>query len=192
MIFCCMLRTGLLIAFFILTPQLFAENIISLHVGGSTYCDEDGCFGPTGIAYGATFTHAFSERWSLAVDATLACTWEDLPERLDDEGNLFIPERERTRFWTGVTALRNWNSEVGTFYAGGGVIAGYEWQKVIPKSRGSYSRKSSSGLKAGVSAIAGYRFGLSRRWGVGPEVSFYLLPDSLSAIRYSAFVSGKF
>jgi opacity protein-like surface antigen len=173
---------------------LFCETTISLHVGGSTYCDEEGCFGPSGIAYGGTFTRALNDRWSLDVDATLACTWEDLPERLDDNGMLFIPERERTRFWTGVAFLRSLNSQAGRshFYVGAGIVAGHEWQKIIPKAGGSYSQKSESGVKAGVSAIAGYQFRFTDRWAVAPEVRFYLLPDNLSALRYSAVLSRSF
>ena len=108
-----MFRYGLFIVLFFITPIVFCENIISLHVGGSTYCDEEGCFAPTGIAYGGTFTAEFSNRWALDIDAALACTWEDLPERLDDEGNLFIPERERTRFLSGASILRNWRCCAG-------------------------------------------------------------------------------
>src|SRR5687768_15741013 len=83
---------------------LFSESAVSLHGGGSTYCDEEGCFGPSGVAYGAAFNRRFRAQWSFNIDATLACTWEDLPERLDPESGIrFIPERERTRFWTGVS-----------------------------------------------------------------------------------------
>jgi hypothetical protein len=181
-------------SFLLTSAFVYGETIVSLHGGGSTYCDEDGCFGPTGIAYGGTVRQEINERWSFDIDATLACTWEDLPERLDDTGILFIPERERTRFWTGVSLVRSMNDPAARshFYAGGGLIAGHEWQKIIPKSGGTYSRKSESGLKAGISAIAGYQFRFTDRWAAGPEVRFYLMSGDLSAIRYSAALSRRF
>jgi hypothetical protein len=104
------LKISVFIIILFIPAFLFSETTVSLHVGASTYCDEEGCFGPTGIAYGGTVSRALNERWSLDVDATLACTWEDLPERIDDNGMLFIPERERTRFWTGVAFLRSLNN----------------------------------------------------------------------------------
>lgn len=184
----------LLIPILFLPTLLFCETTVSLHAGGSSYCDEEGCFGPSGIAYGGTFTRSLNNQWSLDIDATLACTWEDLPERLDNNGQLFIPERERTRFWTGVGLLRNLNDPAArsNFYVGAGVVIAHEWQKIIPKSGGSYSVKSESGLKAGISTVAGYQFRFTDRWAVGLEIRFYLLPDSLSAVRYSAAVSRKF
>src|SRR5687767_443970 len=98
----------ILLPLLLIPVLLFPESAVSLHGGGSTYCHEEGCFGPTGVAYGAAFTRTVRDRWSFNVDATLACTWEDLPERVDPEtGILFIPERERTRFWTGVAFVRH-------------------------------------------------------------------------------------
>ncbi len=79
---------------------------LSVFGGGAMFCDEAGCFGPSGFAAGGSFGRQFTNRWAFELEGTYARTEEILPSRFDTfTGQFYTPEQVRRRFWSGFAFL---------------------------------------------------------------------------------------
>ena len=162
--------------------------------GGVMFCDEAGCFGPSGWAVGGAFGRQFTERMSFEIDGTYAKTSEILPSRIDlFTGQFYTPQLDRTRFYTGLTfllSIARFGSASNLFIAFGGALA-YENQNfIVPE--GIFAPDKNLGLKGGVSGGAGMNLWFTQSWGFRPEVRFYAIAKPLSGLRYTAGIIHRF
>ena len=167
---------------------------LTLFGGEATFCDEAGCFGPSGWAAGGAFGRQFTDRLSFELDGTYARTSEILPSRIDTfTGQFYTPELQRRRFWAGLTFLVSVASfgEASNFFISLGGVFAYEHQDLIVPE-GVFAPDKTLGLKGGISGGAGMNLWFSKSWGVRPEVRFYAVASPLSGIRYTGGLIHRF
>ncbi|HEY4491482.1 MAG TPA: hypothetical protein VI958_05745 [Acidobacteriota bacterium] len=167
---------------------------LTLFGGGAALCDEQGCFGPTGWAAGGSFGRHMTDRWAFELDVAIARTNELLPPRVDQFGNFFIPELQRTRGWGGGTFLATLG-HIGSesdFFVGLGIVGVFERREEITPPDVFHEPARNLGLKGGIAGSAGMNLWLSKNWGIRPEAKFYLTAGSLSGVRYTAGLLRKF
>ena len=163
--------------------------------GGASLCDEAGCFGPSGPAFGASFGRAMGSRWSFELEGTVAFTTETGVPRVDlGTGIVFTPEIDRTRVWGGGHFLaRVAGAEHSThFFVSLGLVGAYEQQKEIVPEGIFATPTRDIGIKGGVAGGAGMNLWFSDSWGIRPEVRYYLVAEPLSGVRYTAGIMKKF
>ncbi len=167
---------------------------LSGFVGGASLCDEAGCFGPSGIAFGGSFGRQFTDRWSFELDGVAVRTSEILPGRFDTfTGIFYIPELQRKRFWGGFTFLLS-VAKIGDksnlFVALGAVLAYEHQDQLVPE--GVFAPDKTLGLKGGVSGGAGMNLWFSENWGIRPEFRFHGVASPLSGMRYTGGLMYRF
>ena len=188
----------LIICLFPITLLADDTDVWNLHLfgGGVTYCDEDGCFGPTGVAFGGTFGRSINQRLSLEGEFTYACTWEDLEPQIDPvTGASYITELERERIWSGGSLLiRLSDPEVRSdFYAIIGAVGAHEVQKRVPPEGIPAPPDVDTSIRFGIATGVGYNWWFAENWGIRPEARFYwIFQDDLSALRYTAGLLRRF
>ena len=169
--------------------------LLNLFVGGVSFCDLNGCFGPSGVTYGGTFGRSINRRLGVEGEFTFACTWENL-ELLTNPttGQVFYSELERERFWTGgslIIRLSNPEAKSHLFASIGGV-ASRERQKEVPPEGIVAPPIFTSDIKFGLATGIGYNWFFTENWGIRPEARFYIVQDDLSALRYAGGLIRRF
>lgn len=195
------MKRTLLILFFLVPVFASAQQearypwILTIFGGGASLCDEAGCFGPSGPAFGASFGRHMSDRWSFELEGTFTTTSETLPPRVDlGSGLIFTPGLDRTRVWGGghfLAKLASLGSSSAFFISIGGV-GGYEQQTVTAPEGIFVEPIRDIGIKGGLAGGAGMDLWFSDSWGVRPEVRYYLVAGSLSGVRYTGGLMHKF
>jgi hypothetical protein len=162
--------------------------------GGATFCDEAGCFGPSGFAAGIEFGRHMTNRWAFELEGTYGRTSQILPQRFDIRtGQFFTPELVRQRIWGGFAllgSLLHLGQESDLFISLGAVLAYEHRKEIVPE--GFFGPEKSLGLKGGVSGGAGFNFWFSDSWALRPEVKFYFCATPLSGVRYTAGLVHRF
>ncbi|HSE41102.1 MAG TPA: hypothetical protein VLH08_10100 [Acidobacteriota bacterium] len=169
--------------------------VLTMFGGGAAFCDEDGCFGPTGFAAGASFGRAMGNTWSFELEGTYARTTQDLPPRFDiPTGIFFTPELQRTRIWGGGTFMAKIArfGDRNNMFVSLSLIGGYEEQKEKAPEGVFVQPTRDIGIKGGAAGGAGMNFWFSDTWGLRPEVRFYLVAGDLSGLRYTAGLMKQF
>ena len=107
--------------------------ILTMFGGGAAFCDEAGCFGPNGYAFGASFGRAMGDTWSFELEGTYARSDETLPARIDPLFGIFVPELQRTRIWGGGTFMAKFArfGDRNSMFIAISLIGGYEEQKEL-------------------------------------------------------------
>lgn len=163
--------------------------------GAASLCDEQGCFGPTGYTFGASFGRNMTERWSFELEGVYVGASETLPARIDPfTGLIYNPELDRKRIWSGAVffaRLASLGQASELFVAMGGVV-GYEQLKETAPEGVFVPPTEDIGLTGGVTGGAGFNFWLSKNWGFRPEIRFYWVADDLSGVRYTGGIIRKF
>lgn len=163
--------------------------LLNLFAGGVSFCDQDGCFGPTGVAYGGTFGRSINERLGVEGEFTFACTWENLNEQTDPvTGQVFYSELERERIWAGGSLVIKLSNPEAKSHLFGlvGVVGAREEQKEVPPEGIPAPPIITSAVRFGISTGIGYNWFFSENWGIRPEARFYFVfQDDLSALRYT-------
>ena len=191
----------LLVVFLLLPIFAIAQDeerfpwILTIFGGGATFCTEDGCFGPSGYAVGASFGRGMSDRWSFELEGTYAYSTETGPARVDlATGIIFSPELERTRIYGGghfLGKLMNFGAS-SDFFISIGAVGGYE-QVAENVPEGFFPLPVEHiGIVGGVAGGAGLNLWFGDNWGVRPEVRYYLMASDLSGVRYTAGILHKF
>jgi hypothetical protein len=163
--------------------------------GGATLCDEAGCFGAGGPAFGGSFGRAMSSRWSFELEGTIVFTSETGATRVDTvSGIIYQPVLERTRVWGGGHFLGR-IADIGSssdVFISLGIVGAYEQQKeIVPEGVFPIPIKD-VGIKGGIAGGAGANIWFSENWGIRPEARYYLVAGSLSGIRYTGGLMYKF
>jgi len=195
------MKKALLVVLFLFPVVAHAQEegiypwILTMFGGGAAFCDEAGCFGPTGFAAGASFGRAMGDTWSFELEGTYARTNEQLPPRVDLLTNqIFTPELERTRVWGGGTFLAKISrfGERNNLFVSLSLVGGYEQQKEKAPEGIFVQPIRDIGIKGGAAGGAGVNFWFSDNWGLRPEVRFYLIAGDLSGLRYTAGLMKQF
>lgn len=163
--------------------------------GGASLCDEAGCFGPTGPAFGGSFGRNMTDTWAFELEGAVALTNEELAPRFDEvTGVFFTPELDRTRVWGGANFL----AKVGNigassnFFISLGLFTGYEQQKEVTPEGIFHAPTRDIGLKGGGAGGAGANFWFNEHWGLRPEARMYFIVGDLSGLRYTVGLMRKF
>lgn len=191
----------LLILFFLVPVFASAQDegrypwILTIFGGGASLCDDAGCFGPSGLAFGGSFGRHMTERWSFELEGSFTSTNETLAPRIDlGSGLIFTPTLDRTRVWGGghfLGKLAGFGSS-SDFFISIGVVGGYE-QQVVNAPEGIFVEPTRDiGIKGGLAGGAGMNLWFSDSWGARPEVRYYLVVGSLSGVRYTVGLMHKF
>lgn len=168
---------------------------LTVYGGGALLCDELGCFGTSGIAFGASFGRQFTPHWSFELEGTYVSTNEVLPLRFDlATGRFFTPELQRTRVWGGATFLRPifHLRESSSFFIALGGVGAFERQREKSPEGIFHRAPRNLGVKGGVSGGGGINFWFSPHWGIRPEARFYLVAKPLSGLRYTVGLLHRF
>jgi hypothetical protein len=163
--------------------------------GAASLCDELGCFGGAGIAFGGSFGRQFTERWYFELEGTYVSGTETLAPRFDLRTNqIFVPELQRHRVWAGGSFFRPLLrfGEASHLFISLGFVAAYERQTEKVPEGFLHAPTKDIGLKGGVSGGAGAIFWFSENWALRPEVKFYAVPSPLSGLRYTAGITHRF
>jgi len=194
------MRKFLLLAILIFPVIASAENPegyrwdLTVFGGGALFCDEAGCFGPSGWAAGGSFGRQFAKIVSFEIDGTYAQTSQILPSRIDlFTGQFYTPELDRMRFYTGLTFLvtvAQFGSQSNFFVAIGGALAYEKQDFIVPE--GIFQLDETLGLKGGLSGGAGMNLWFTENWGLRPEVRFYWIASPLSGLRYTGGIVHRF
>lgn len=167
---------------------------LHMYGGGASLCDDLGCFGPTGLSFGASFGKAMGDRWSFELEGTWARSTETEAQRFDIvTETYFTPELVRSRIWAGGTFLGKMKKfEKGDFFIALGFVTGFERQNEnVPAGIIPLPTKN-IGIKGGVSAGAGLNYWFSENWAIRPEARFYAVAGHLSGLRYTGGIVRKF
>jgi hypothetical protein len=163
--------------------------------GAASLCDEQGCFGPTGYNFGASFGRNMTNRWSFELEGTYTSATQTLAARVDPlTGIVYNPELNTGRFWGGAVffaRLATIGKSSEFFIAMGGVV-GYEQLKEKAPEGVFVPPTQHFGLTGGVTGGAGFNFWFSKNWGLRPEVRFYGVAENLSGVRYTGGIIRKF
>jgi hypothetical protein len=163
--------------------------------GAATLCDENGCFGPTGYSFGASFGRNMTDRWSFELEGVYVHTSQTLPPRIDPfTGIIYSPELDRSRIWGGAVFFARLAS-IGTsseFFVAMGVVGGYEQRKEKAPEGIFVPPATDIGIRGGVTGGGGFNFWMSENWGLRPEVRFYWVSGDLSGVRYTGGIIRKF
>ncbi|HSP07900.1 MAG TPA: hypothetical protein VLR94_12035 [Acidobacteriota bacterium] len=169
--------------------------ILTIFGGGASLCTEDGCFGPRGPAFGASFGRSMTDRWSFELEGTYAWTSENELPLVDlDTGIVYTPVLDRTRVWGGGHFLGKIAKfgDASDFFISLGAVGAFERQtEKVPEGIFATPTKD-IGIKGGLAGGAGVNFWFSDNWGVRPEIRYYLVASPLSGIRYTAGLMHKF
>ena len=163
--------------------------------GAASLCDELGCFGQTGLAFGGSFGRQFTERWYFELEGTYVSATESLAPRFDlRTGQIFVPELKRQRVWAGGNFNRRLLQlgKASHLFISIGFVAAYERQTEEVPEGFLHAPKRDIGLKGGASGGAGAVFWFNDNWALRPEVKFYAVPSPLSGLRYSAGITHRF
>jgi hypothetical protein len=165
--------------------------MLNAYGGGASFCDEAGCFGPSGYTFGASFGRYFTPTLAFELEGTYAYAEQTQPARVDiGTGVIFIPTLERTRVWGGGHFLIRLSGAHDTshLFVSIGLIGGYEQQQEVvdPGLPVFVTPTKDIGIKGGLAGGAGYNLWIGDSWGVRPEVRYYLVAGDLSGIRYTA------
>ena len=163
--------------------------------GGATLCDELGCFGQTGLAFGGSFGRQFTERWNFELEGTYVTATETLAPRFDLRTNqIFVPELKRQRVWAGGNFIRKFLrfGEASHLFISVGFVAAYERQTEQVPEGFLHAPTKDIGLKGGASGGAGAIFRFSENWALRPELKFYAVPSPLSGLAYTAGIQYRF
>jgi hypothetical protein len=163
--------------------------------GVASLCDELGCFGQTGFAFGGSFGRQFTERWDFELEGTYVSATESLAPRFDLRTNqIFVPQLQRQRVWAGGSFLRQFLrfGEASHLFLSIGFVTAYERQTEKVPEGFLHAPKRDIGLKGGVSAGAGAIFWFSDNWALRPEMKFYAVPSPLSGLRYTGGIAHRF
>lgn len=187
-----------LFAFLVCVAAYGEESIypwtLTLFGGGALLCDEQGCFGPSGLALGASFGRQFTPHWSFELEGTYVRANQLEAPRLDlFTGLIFVPELQRSRVWGGATFFRPVGHIGGAelFIALGGVGAYERTSEKVPAGVTPLPTNV-LGVKGGISAGAGFNIWLTPHWGIRPEARFYAVATPLSGFRYTGGLIHKF
>jgi hypothetical protein len=163
--------------------------------GAASLCDEQGCFGPTGYTFGASFGRNMTERWSFELEGVYAHASQTLPTRIDSfTGIIYNPVLDRARIWSGAVFFARLASfgQANEFFLAMGGVVGYEQLKEKAPVGVFVPPTEDVGLTGGVTGGAGFNFWFSKNWGLRPEIRFYWVADNLSGVRYTGGIIRKF
>lgn len=196
------MKKALLVVLFLFPVVAHAQDetgkfpwILTMFGGGASFCDEQGCFGPSGYAFGASFGRAMGDTWSFELEGTYAKTSEDLPARVDLlTGTVFVPVLDRTRVWGGGTFLAKLArfGDRNNFFVAISLIGGYEQQKEKGPEGFFVAPTKDIGIKGGVGGGGGINLWFSETWGLRPEARFYAIVGDLSGMRYTVGLMKQF
>lgn len=196
------MKKALLVVLFLFPVFAYAQDetgkypwILTMFGGGASFCDEQGCFGPSGYAFGASFGRAMGNTWSFELEGTYAKTSEDLPARVDLlTGTVFVPVLDRTRVWGGATFLAKVVrfGDRNNFFVAMSLIGAYEQQKEKGPEGFFVAPTKDIGIKGGVGGGGGINLWFSDSWGLRPEARFYAIVGDLSGMRYTVGLMKQF
>jgi len=196
------MKKALLVVLFLFPVVAHAQDetgkfpwILTMFGGGASFCDEQGCFGPSGYAFGASFGRAMGDTWSFELEGTYAKTSEDLPARVDLlTGTVFVPVLDRTRVWGGGTFLAKLArfGDRNNFFVAISLIGAYEQQKEKGPEGFFVAPTRDIGIKGGVGGGGGLNLWFSETWGLRPEARFYAIVGDLSGMRYTVGLMKQF
>ena len=168
--------------------------ILTMFGGGAAFCDEAGCFGPNGYAFGASFGRAMGDTWSFELEGTYARSKETLPARIDPFGVIFVPELQRTRIWGGGTFMAKFArfGDRNSMFIALSLVGGYEEQKELGPEGVFLNPTRDIGVNGGAAGGAGINWWFSDSWGFRPEARFYFVTNDISGLRYTAGLMKQF
>lgn len=190
----------LLLLVFLFPVALFAQSngdypwLFQAYGGGATLCIEGGCFGPTGMAFGASLGRAMGDRWSFELEGTFARTTELEPTRFDElTQTYYTAELVRSRIWAGGVFLGKLKTfSKGDIHIAIGFTTGFERRNENVPLGITPLPTENIGIKGGVSGGAGMNYWFSENWAIRPAFRFYAVSGNLSGMAYTAGIIRKF
>jgi hypothetical protein len=195
------MKKALMLVVFLLPVMAYAQEqegiypwTLTMFGGGAAFCDEAGCFGPSGYAFGASFGRAMGDTWSFELEGTYARADQTLPPRSDPFFGIFTPVLERTRVWGGATFLAKIArfGERNNMFVAISLIGAYEQQHIDAPEGVFVGPTVDVGIVGGAGGGAGVNWWISDSWGIRPEVRFYWAANDLSGMRYTAGLMKQF